>query len=304
MSIEDSIKQLVEEKVQKATKSYYTRLASENYSISEKLKWAEKKLNELVEKLSSRNNNFENGEISGDKISGGKISKFSSTGIKDTAPNTMLTVEKDKVVVEKNLHVNGTIQVKQLLYNKAKCNDLEVDNSVRINGTEVLWADRLGNAVKKSKLTELGVLNELNVADTLTIFKNKVGVNVIEPIGPFGVASNGIEVSIDAKGDTGYVGTVNSDPFAIGSSGDPTLYISPDNKVGIKIKKPKADLDVAGYIRYQGQTQQYLNSIPNAGTWAQGDIVWNSQPGRGSVLGWVCIKQGSPGTWRPFVSID
>jgi len=304
MSIEDSIKQLVEEKVQKATKSYYTRLASENYSISEKLKWAEKKLNELVEKLSSRNNNFENGEISGDKISGGTISKFSSTGIKDTAPNTMLTVEKDKVVVEKNLHVNGTIQVKQLLYNKAKCNDLEVDNSVRINGTEVLWADRLGNAVKKSKLTELGVLNELNVANTLTIFKNKVGVNVIEPIGPFGVANNGIEVSIDAKGDTGYVGTVNSDPFAIGSSGDPTLYISPDNKVGIKIKKPKADLDVAGYIRYQGQTQQYLNSIPNAGTWAQGDIVWNSQPGRGSVLGWVCIKQGSPGTWRPFVSID
>jgi hypothetical protein len=304
MSIEDSIKQIVEDKVQTVTKSYFSRLTSENYSMSEKLKWTENKLTELLEKLSSRNNDFKDGEISGDKISGGKINGFSSVGIKDKASNTMLTIENDKVVVEKNFHVNGTIQVKELLYNKAKCTDLEVDNSVRINGTEVLWADRLGNAVKKSKLTELGVLKELNVADTLTIFKNKVGVNIIEPVGPFGVVKDGIEISVDVKGDTGFVGTVNSDPFAIGSGGDATLYISHDNKVGIKIKKPKADLDVAGYIRYQGQTQQYLDSAPTAGTWSQGDIVWNTQPERGSVLGWVCVKTGAPGTWRPFVSID
>jgi len=81
------------------------------------------------------------------------------------------------------------------------------------------------------------------------------------------------------------------------------LYVSHDNKIGIKVKRPKADLDVAGYIRYQGQTHQYLNSLPTSGNWSQGDIVWNSEPQRGSVLGWVCVKPGAPGTWRSFVSI-
>jgi hypothetical protein len=124
------------------------------------------------------------------------------------------------------------------------------------------------------------------------------------PAGKFGVNENEIEVGIGAKGDTGFVGTVNSDPFAIGSGHEPTLFVSHDNKIGIKIKRPKADLDVAGYIRYQGQTQQYLDRIPTNGNWSQGDIVWNSEPQRGSVLGWVCVKPGAPGTWRPFISID
>jgi hypothetical protein len=82
------------------------------------------------------------------------------------------------------------------------------------------------------------------------------------------------------------------------------LFVSHDNRIGIKIKRPKADLDVAGYIRYQGQTQQYLDRTPTSGNWSQGDIVWNTEPQRGSVLGWVCVKPGAPGTWRPFVSID
>lgn len=304
MNIEDSIKQIVEEKVQAVTKSYFSRLTSENYSMSEKLRLTEDNLGRLLEKLSSRNNEFEPGEISGDKISGGKISGFSSLGIKDKASKTMLTIENDKVVIEKNFHVNGTIQVKELLYNKAKCNDLEVDNSVRINGTEVLWADRLGNAVKKSKLNELGVLKELNVADTLTIFKNKVGVNVIEPVGPFGVVKDGIEVSTDVKGDTGFVGTVNSDPFAIGTSGEATLFVSHDNRVGIKIKRPKADLDVAGDIRFNGQTHTYESSQPSSGNWSKGDICWNTEPFAGGHAGWMCVKSGSPGTWKKIFTLS
>jgi len=100
------------------------------------------------------------------------------------------------------------------------------------------------------------------------------------------------------------VGTANSDDFSIGSSGEPTLFISHDNRVGIKVRKPKADLDVAGPIRFQGQIHQYDNKAPTAGTYSQGDIVWNTQPAKGSVLGWVCVKAGSPGTWADFVSID
>jgi hypothetical protein len=41
---------------------------------------------------------------------------------------------------------------------------------------------------------------------------------------------------------------------------------------------------------------------PPGGTWAVGDIVFNSQPptqGTG-YAGWICTTAGSPGSWRPF----
>ena len=304
MSIEDSIRQTVEEQVQKATKGAFSRLNSENYSLQERVKFLEGKLEEALILLKDRNRDFTKGEISGDKISGGVIEEFASTGIKDTAKNTKLSIKDDRITVSNDLEVKGKIQCDTLFYYKAQTDNFDVKESIRVGGNEVLWQDRLGNSVTKSRLQELGVLKELNVADTLLVNKNKVGINTLEPVGVFGVSDKGIEISVDVKGDSGFVGTANSDPFAIGSGGEPTLYVSHDNKIGIKIKRPKADLDVAGYIRYQGQTQQYLDKVPTAGTWAQGDIVWNTQPERGSVLGWVCVKAGAPGTWRPFVSID
>jgi hypothetical protein len=304
MSIEESIRQTVEEQVQKATKGAFSRLNSENYGLQERLKFLEGKLEEAMLLLKDRNRDFTKGEISGDKISGGVIEQFSSTGIKDSAKNTKLTVTDSVISVSNDFEVKGKIHCDTLFYHKAKTDNFDVKESIRIDGNEVIWKERLGNSVTKSRLQELGVLKELNVADTLMVYKNSVGINTTEPAGVFGIVKDGIEISVDVKGDTGFVGTVNSDPFAIGSGGEPTLYISHDNKVGIKIKRPKADLDVAGYIRYQGQTQQYLDSSPTAGTWSQGDIVWNTRPERGTVLGWVCIKSGAPGTWKPFVSID
>lgn len=303
MNLEEALQKSIEDKVIKATKSYFDRLVSENYTLSERVKWAENKLNETLKKLSSKNNDFKDGEISGDKIEGGTIKKFSSTGIKDSADSVRLTILNDKVIAEKNFEVKGTIQVKELLYSKATCNDLDVKNSVRIDGYEVLWKDRLGNIVTKSKLKEVGVLEELNVKDTLTVFKNKVGVNIIEPTGPFGVVDHAVETYIATKGDTGFIGTSGSNPFAIGTGGEPTLYISHDNKVGIKIKKPKADLDVAGDIRFQGQTHTYNSQSPTSGNWSKGDICWNTEPVPTGHLGWVCVKAGAPGTWKTIFTI-
>ena len=83
MSIEDSIRQTVEEQVQKATRGAFSRLNSENYSLQERVKFLEGKLEEAMLLLKDRNRDFTKGEISGDKISGGTIEEFASTGIKD-----------------------------------------------------------------------------------------------------------------------------------------------------------------------------------------------------------------------------
>ena len=303
MSIELSIKQVIEEQVQKITRAYIDKINSDNYTINQKLQWTEKKLEEALGKLASHNNIISDRELSGDKIHGGIITNFSSTGIADNASKKRITVSDKKIVVENDVEIKGKIECATLFYNSATADNLDVKNSVRIDGNEVLWKDRLGNSVTRSKLQEVGVLDQLNVSDTLHVMKKKVGINTNNPAGTFSVSTSDIQTIIDTRGSVAYVGTANSDDFSIGAGSEPTLFISSDNKVGIKIRKPKADLDVAGPIRYQGQTHQYSDDAPSVGTYNQGDIVWNNRPCRGSVLGWVCVKSGAPGTWTPFVSI-
>ena len=304
MSLESSIREIVEQQVQKAVKPLLDRLSSENYSLTTRVDWTEKQLNEALKKLSSRNNDLFDNELSGDKIDGGTITTFSSTGIKDGANSTKLSIDDEKITVEKDLHVKGQINCDTLYYQGAVATDFELTRSVRIDGNEVLWKDRLGNSVKFSKLVEVGVLKTLNVSDTLTVEGGKVGVNTLEPGGTLGVAKDGLEVVIDVVGSTPFVGTNTSDRFSIGTNREPTLFVSHDNKIGIKVKTPKQDLDVAGPIRYQGQTHQYLKDEPVNGSHERGDIVWNSEPEPGKPLGWVCVKSGAPGTWRHFGEIS
>jgi hypothetical protein len=304
MSLESSIREIIEEQVKKTVKPLLDRQSSENYSLQTRVDWTEKKLTETLDRLKTRNNDLFDNEVSGDKIDGGTITTFSSTGIKDEANSTKLLINDEKITVEKDLYVKGQINCDTLYYQGAVATDIDLTKSVRIDGNEVLWKDRLGNSVKFSKLVEVGVLKTLNVSDTLTVEGGKVGVNTLEPGGTFGVAKDGLEVVIDVVGSTPFVGTNTSDRFSIGTNREPTLFVSHDNKIGIKVKTPKQDLDVAGPIRYQGQTHQYLKNEPVNGSHERGDIVWNSEPEPGKPLGWVCVKSGAPGTWRHFGEIS
>ena len=304
MSLESSIREIIEEQVKKTVKPLLDRQSSENYSLQTRVDWTEKKLTETLDRLKTRNNDLFDNEVSGDKIDGGTITTFSSTGIKDEANSTKLLINDEKITVEKDLYVKGQINCDTLYYQGAVATDIDLTKSVRIDGNEVLWKDRLGNSVKFSKLVEVGVLKTLNVSDTLTVEGGKVGVNTLEPGGTLGVAKDGLEVVIDVVGSTPFVGTNTSDRFSIGTNREPTLFVSHDNKIGIKVKTPKQDLDVAGPIRYQGQTHQYLKNEPVNGSHERGDIVWNSEPEPGKPLGWVCVKSGAPGTWRHFGEIS
>ena len=303
MSIEDSIKTVIEEQVKKSTQAYIQRLTDEYSRITKKLSAVDDKLNDALSRLASHNNIIEDRELSGDKIHSGTITEFASTGIDDNATDKKISIENDKITVENDLEVKGKIDCKTLYYHSATADNLDVTNSVRIDSNEVLWKDRLGNSVTKSNLKEVGTLKELNVSDTLRVVDGIVGINTLNPNSPFSIVKDNIEVIHDVKGSVAYVGTYASDDFSIGVGGEPTLFVSHDNRIGIKVRKPKADLDVAGSIRYQGQTHQYLDRVPTGGPYSQGDIVWNTKPGKGSVLGWVCVSPGSPGVWQPFVSL-
>lgn len=42
------------------------------------------------------------------------------------------------------------------------------------------------------------------------------------------------------------------------------------------------------------------SAAPTAGTWAVGDITYNTSPAVGSNVGWICTTAGTPGTWTQF----
>lgn len=44
-------------------------------------------------------------------------------------------------------------------------------------------------------------------------------------------------------------------------------------------------------------------AAPTSGTWAVGDIRWNTGPVAGGNIGWVCTTAGTPGTWKSFGAI-
>lgn len=44
-------------------------------------------------------------------------------------------------------------------------------------------------------------------------------------------------------------------------------------------------------------------AAPTTGTWAQGDIVWNTSVAASGTVGWVCTADGTPGTWKTFGTV-
>lgn len=53
----------------------------------------------------------------------------------------------------------------------------------------------------------------------------------------------------------------------------------------------------------KGRRSVYGNAAPTAGTWAQGDIVWNIAPAAAGAPGWVCVTDGTPGTWKAMANV-
>lgn len=62
--------------------------------------------------------------------------------------------------------------------------------------------------------------------------------------------------------------------------------------------------DTGTYQFREIQIKYKQSSAPMTGTWGVGDIVYNSTPIPGGMLGWICVNSGSPGIWKAFGKID
>ena len=256
--------------------------------------------------------------LSGDVIDGGTITNFNSTGIKDTAESVNITIKNNVVEVAQDLHVKGTIKVENLEYVQAQVPKLNVQQAIMIDHNEVLWKTHLGKSVTKSHLNELGVLKNLQVRNTFYVADGRVGVNTTAPSADFSVNSGGYEIITTMQESNAYVGTHTHVAFAIGTDNTPRLTCKasgdiivgtesgrPVNmnvygQVGINVKHPQESLHVAGNIKFAERTFAAGEQEPRDGRWDTGSVVWNEKPALNKPVGWVCLKGGKPGNWRPF----
>lgn len=259
--------------------------------------------------------------LSGDLIHGGTITDFTSAGIRDEADSLVLKVTNDSIEVQKDLNVKGTIRVENLEYIQAQVPKLNVQEAIMIDHNEVIWKTALGKSVKKSHLNELGILKNLQVRDAFYVADGRVGVNTTAPSADFSVNSGGYEIITRMHESNAFVGTHSHVAFAIGTDDTPRLTCrangdvvvgseigKPINlnvfgKVGIGVKHPFHTLEVAGSLKFSERVFTSGLQEPKEGRWDTGSVVWNEQPALNHPVGWVCVKGGKPGNWRPFGQI-
>jgi hypothetical protein len=210
--------------------------------------------------------------------------------------------------------------------------DLAKEKSITINGIKLFDDRELGPTIIKSNLREVGRLKSLVVDGSVNIGQyllfnsdsNRLGLGIENPNGAFSIAEDDIEVIIGTKDSVrGYVGTFASNAFDIitdnnaritisaggniqlGNPKLPPVQVSVHGKLAVRVSTPdpEVDLHVNGSVKFGNRLQKVDRSYPTAGSYNQGDIVWNSEPRRGHHVGWICVQAGTPGLWEPFGKI-
>ncbi len=210
--------------------------------------------------------------------------------------------------------------------------DLMKDREYMINNAPVLSENALGPGVKTSNLRQVGILNGLTVNGDINIDSfvfydsgmSRLGIGTEAMNGQLSVGSNSAEFVVEPGERTIGIGaytaselrlqTDNTDRITISAEGNIQLgnqgasdtKINMYGKLGVGITQidPEVQVDVAGAIKFAGRKFLVSQDIPNSGSYSQGDTIWNSNPTPGNVMGWVCVKSGTPGVWKSFGSIS
>lgn len=182
--------------------------------------------------------------------------------------------------------------------------DLNQGQQYHINGVAVLSAESLGSSVVHSNLTTLGPLQSLTVQGSATfangltsssIESASIVSNQITSSGSFTVTVNSHQ-AVYADGNEIQIGDKNNARRPVKVFGQLS--------VGINNPDPTLGLAVNGDISFAGKRFTNATGAPTTGTFAKGDICWNTNPQEFNYIGWVCVVEGTPGTWLPFGAIS
>jgi hypothetical protein len=171
-------------------------------------------------------------------------------------------------------------------------------------------------------------LQDLKTQGDLTIdeyiFWNSVqerfGIGTDQPNGMFTVTKDSTEVVIDPDGAVAKIGTFTTSDLNIVTDDTTRIYVSNTGKIvlgsatgsnvkvqgklGVNITNPELDFESAGPIRFANKRMDVGTEPPTNGSYRKGDIVWNENPQPTSYVGWVCVREGTPGVWKTFGQVS
>ena len=209
--------------------------------------------------------------------------------------------------------------------------DLHKEESFKIDGRDVVTADSLGNDIRYSKLQTVGALRGLQVNGNLVVDQflywdsenYRLGIGTESPNAQFSIMGWDQEFVVDVESRTTKIGNYTTHPLEIvtddtprititesgnislGIKGSNTTRVSVHGNLGVGIANTPDDVSIqtANGIRMQGKKFQVGSETPKEGTYRKGDIIWNDDPKPTGYVGWICVREGTPGEWKPFGSI-
>ena len=204
----------------------------------------------------------------------------------------------DNLTVDKKIIINDpqfAAQIKSLVDNRISQHS--IDNDFDLNGKPLMSNNvklidnkSLGNSIVESNLRKLGrlsnlnVIGETNLAETVYIDNGRVGINTDEPAGVFTAWDEESEITIRKhKNRTMYIGSTRDSELVLGTGGNVSLAIRKD---GIETNQIKI-----GNINITSG-----NKEPNY-RGAPGDLVINYNSGSKEPWAWRCTGGE---TWIPL----
>ena len=244
----------------------------------------------------------------------------------------------DNGVYGKGLQWKGQGPTKQLIY-RANPDRIWTDESIdlgqnaayMIGNVPVLRQTELGSSVRNSSLVTVGTLQNLRTNGNLTIddfvFYNSdsesFAIGTEAPNGKFAVATLDAEFVIDTKPGAVTLGTWTADDLEVITDDTTRLKIHANGnielgtkersitatvhgKLGVGVNNMDNDVSLAtdGAIKIAGKKITSGTEVPTSGTFRQGDIVYNNNTVATGYVGWVCVREGTPGEWKAFGQIS
>lgn len=193
--------------------------------------------------------------------------------------------------------------------------DISEDKWFSIGSAMVLSKTSLGASVTRSELTKVGTLDTLNVAGNTAINGIlNIGIVSIKDDVKFN-DDNALTLSkTGINANKSFVINCDSEQeFKIDSAGSIELgnkqntnrKVNVFGQLSINVSHPDPDVafTVGGNVSLGNKKFVSGTAIPTSGTYKKGDICWNTEPEATSYVGWICIREGTPGEWLPFGQI-
>lgn len=210
--------------------------------------------------------------------------------------------------------------------------DLNRDCAYKIDNVDLLTMDTLGSSVRSSSLTRVGTLNNLRTSGNLTIDEyiiydtdsQRLGIGTESPNGNVSIAGWDSEFVIDVEADVTKIGNWTTNDLNIvtdntsritvkangkvdfGRSASNDARVSVFGKLGVGVNNVGEGVTFAsaGAIEIAGTKIMSGTAVPTSGTFRQGDVMYNTNAVATGYVGWVCVRDGTPGEWKAFGAIS